>query len=326
MTARPLTAVAYVEVLDRIELGEPPGEISAKLNLRPDDMALVALTTELVALRERPAAPEPPPWQSMRDAAVVAPAFGLNGTIPRAVTAVGSTTLRPPSRPRPVVERRSARSRWSLGDLAFLSAALAVTLLMSWRALDSVEPRRRMPATPHAPSLPLVVPGASPTAALLNVVTPAAQPPEAPTMTPRTTPLSPKPNGGIEDAAPIRSSPEATATGDSRGYGTTPEDGRRQSAPRSAAATDSAGYPGPHAPSATQPAYPAPPSPATPEPRITRIAPPAVPTTAPTDRPTAPATPSPRTPPPTPTVGGTRPATSTPEPPTVVPTPTSLAR
>ncbi|MFN8421998.1 MAG: hypothetical protein U0470_00965 [Anaerolineae bacterium] len=324
MTARPLTAIEFVEVLDRIERGDPAGDVIAQWQLRPDDVALVALTTELAALRERPAAPEQPPWRSVQDAAVVAPAFGLNGTMPQAMTAVGSTTLRPPSRPRPVVERRSARSRWSLGDLAFLTAALAATLLVSWRAINSVEPRRRMPATPHGPSLPLVVPGASPTAALLLVVTPAAQPPEAPTLTPWTTPLSPKPNGGVEDTAALWSSPAATATGDSHGYGTTPEGGRHQSAPRSAATNDTPGYPGPHAPSATQSAYPAPPSPATPEPRITRIAPPAVPTIAPTDLPTAPASPSPRTPPATPTVPG--PPTSTPAQPTAAPTPTTPSR
>lgn len=318
MSIGPLSAIAFASLIDRVGPGEPPLDAA---RLHPDDRDLVAFAAGLAALRGRPEAPEPPPWRTVKEVDVRATALGVNGTLPSTPLSGALSPRASARRPHRPVERRLPRRRVSLGDLAFLTALVAVTIGVSWHAFGSIEPRRRMPSTPQTPAQPAVLPGASPASTQPPGAARATMP--AGPLKPTSDPTMPQPGatGSSAGAWPSATAASAGSRDDGLLYPPRPDDRRGA---RSAPATDSP-YPDPQpGPSGTDAAYPAPPSVSTAEPRITRIAPPAVPTTAPTDLPTAPASPSPRTPPPTPTAPGL--PTSPPEQPTAAPTPTTPSR
>lgn len=266
---------AFMALLDSLETDQRIPE------LQPEDAADLMFARQLLACRDRPAAPLKPPWLTpqapARDALAAPAASGSRRAARLLPGRPDSGASRPAGRPARV-------------DVAALAGAVAVVALILWSTArqpgqnvegDTVPavmpPTSIRPAVGGSPGAVMALPSGMPAApsATSTLWGVAAYPPPGPSPTD-----SPAPPTTVATAVPP-SPPPATRASPVASTRPIPTD---------------------------ESAYPEPLETATPPPIVTRVAPPPVPTAPPTDTavvPTPPATPTDRPAPPTPT--GARP-------------------
>lgn len=285
MMSKRLSSAEFVATLEGVERRGLPER------LHPEDAVLLSVAQQLFDLLERPVAPATPPW------AVDTRALAAAGDMPTDRPAIGRRPERRPSAaegakpslPVDLWRWRPAGSspklalptgRLSRFDLAALVVLLMIAAGVMWRMPGAIVKPSEPVMKGDATASPLIVPG--PIATAGSVFDPSYASTPGPSHTPgaNALPAYPEP---VLPTAPFRATATATALGPSPAPATSaaatsvgPRDeppSATGEGPRSATATT--------VPGAL--AYPGPAETGTPEPRVTRIAPPPVPTSIPTE-------------------------------------------